>query len=131
MLRYVVRSIRFHVGRLWNGVCYKSLGYMKGVYYTPCWYKIVKDAVLSGRRLFRGGLFRKKEACDEVTVISAGYTHVATKLEWLRSKFNGCRHFKCIIPKGAEYWKDMATSELASKVIRFVRKIKPNQLKNN
>lgn len=105
-------------------VCYKSLGYMKGVYYTPCWYKIVKDAVLSGRRLFRGGLFRKKETCDEVTLISGGYIHIATKLEWLRSNFNGCRHFKCIIPKGTEYWVDDNGSEMAARKIRFVERVK-------
>jgi hypothetical protein len=48
-------------------VCYKALGYKNGVYYTPCWFKIVKDAVLSGRRLLRGGLFRKKETIDDIT----------------------------------------------------------------
>lgn len=107
-------------------VCYKALYYVchNGEYYTPVRWKKVKDAVLSGRRLFRGGLFRKKETCDEVMVISAGYIHVTTKLEWLLSKFNWCCHFKCIIPKGTEYWVDDNGSEMAARKIRFVKQVK-------
>jgi hypothetical protein len=107
-------------------VCYKALGYMKGVYYTPCRHKIVKDSVLSGRRLFQGGLFRKKETIDEgmVTVINGGYIHVATKLAWLRFGYYDCHHFKCIIPKGTEYWVDDNGSEMAARKIRFVERVK-------
>ena len=105
-------------------VCYKALGYKNGVYYTPCQFKIVKDAVLAGRRLLRGGLFRKKETIDDITVISGGYIHVATNLEWLRFHFQGCRHFKCIIPKGTEYWVSKGGDEMAARKIRFVERVK-------
>ena len=104
-------------------VCYKSFGYKQGVYYTPCWYKIVKDAVLSGRRLFRGGLFRQKHTNDGVTVIEGGYIHLYKKLECCRFLYEKCVHFKCVIPKGTEYWVGSG-SELAARKIGFVKRLK-------
>lgn len=104
-------------------VCYKALSYMNGVHYTPCRFKIVKDAVLSGRRLLRGGLFRKKEIHGDNTVISGGYIHVATNVKWLRIWYNASRHFKCIIPKGTEYWVSKDGNEMAARKIRFVERV--------
>jgi hypothetical protein len=107
-------------------VCYKVLSYWHGKYYTPVMGKKVKDAVLTGRRLLRGGLFREKEAYGNVMVIGGGYIHVATNLKWLRIWYKGHEHryFKCIIPKGTEYWVSKDGDEMAARKIRFVEQVK-------
>jgi hypothetical protein len=80
--------------------------------------------VLTGRRLFRGGLFRQKHTNDGVTVIEGGYIHVYKKLKWCRFCYETCACFKCVIPKGTEYWVSSDGKEFAAKKIRFVKQVK-------
>ena len=107
-------------------VCYKVLSYWYGKYYTPIMRKRVKDAVLTGRRLFRGGLFRQKHKYTDYISIEGGYIHVY-------STFMNCRWYgfcgerccyKCIIPKGTEYWVSNDRKEFAARKIRFVKQVK-------
>lgn len=104
-------------------VCYKALFNFAGEYYTPVKWKKVKNAVLTGRRLFRGGLFRQKHTNEGVTVIEGGYIHVFRN-QWCRFLYKTCACFKCVIPKGTEYWVNFDTGELAARKIRFVEQVK-------
>jgi hypothetical protein len=106
-------------------VCYKVLSYWHGKYYTPVMGKKVKDAVLTGRRLFRGGLFRQKRKFTNYISIEGGYVHVySTLMNCHRYWFcGGCRYYKCIIPKGTEYWVNDDGKEFAARKIRFVERV--------
>lgn len=104
-------------------VCYKALFKLAGDYYTPVRWKKVANAVLTGSRLFRGGLFRQKHTNDGVTVIEGGYIHVYKNLKRCRFLYEKCACFKCVIPKGTEYWVGSG-SELAARKIRFVKQVK-------
>ena len=76
-------------------------------------------------RLSKAGyaLFCKK---PPIFAVGKGFIHTYVNVEEAFSKigFNK-KVYECVIPKGCEYYKDFETSELASKVIRFVRKIEP------
>ena len=107
-------------------VCYKVLYYWNDKYYTPIMHKKVKDAVLTGRRLFRGGLFRQKNKYTNSISIEGGYVHVySTRMncncDWFCGKY---RYYKCIIPKGTEYWISHDGKEFAARKIRFVEQVK-------
>ncbi len=68
--------------------CYKVLSYWNGKYYTPVMHKKVKDAVLTGRRLFRGGLFRQTyDINGSFTWVEGGYIHVYKKFNGVISIF--------------------------------------------
>jgi hypothetical protein len=106
-------------------VCYKALCYFEGRYYTPVKWKLVKDAVLSGRRLLRGGLFCQTYAIDSsLTRVEGGYIHVYNKLKWCHINFPEMAYFKCIIPKGTEYWLSESRKDIAARKIRFVKQVK-------
>jgi hypothetical protein len=107
-------------------VCYKVLAYWDGEYYTPVMYKKVKDVVLTGRRLFRGGLFNQKHKYTNSISIEGGYVHVYSTIMNCRCHWfcGACRYYKCIIPKGTEYWVSSDGKEFAAKKIRFVKQVK-------
>ena len=106
-------------------VCYKVLSYWHGNYYTPIMCKRVKNAVLTGRRLFRGGLFRQKHKYTNYISIEGGYVHVYSSLMNCRWRWScdECRYYECIIPKGTEYWISKNGTEMAARKIRFVKRV--------
>ena len=119
--------------------CYKVVSVRGRKYYAPVVGRRIAKRYIIGRCLYYAhGESEIKELCDihghilDFYMIRKGFIHTYGKVE---EAFRNCginkQVYECIIPKGAEYFKDVERSELASKVSRFVRKIKPNQLKNN
>lgn len=117
--------------------CYKVVRYRGGKYYAPFVMRRIPCRYLKGRCLYSAHgepdirLFGTPKWLDApVYRVGNGFIHTYGNIhEAFQNSGVNKMVFECVIPKGTEYWKDMDTSELASKVIRFVRKIKPNQLK--
>ena len=107
-----------------NIACYKVLYYWNGKYYTPVMHKKVKDAVISGRRLYRArGIFRrvyKSLVFPYFNVVDRGWIHTYTTILNFFHGDNGV-WFECVIPKGTKYWKSKFGNEYASRHIRFVK----------
>ena len=117
--------------------CYKIVSVRGGKYYAPCVNKRIQKRYIIGRRLYCAhGESEVKELCDnhghilDFYMIRKGFIHTYSKADVAFSKIGLNKEvYECVIPKGCEYYKDFETSELASKAIRFVRKIVPQHEK--
>lgn len=104
-------------------VCYKLLRRCGFLYRTPITHTIVFPFWW---KLFNISFTAKcdeeilKELDSSCYYISKGFIHT------FKSKCiypNGCVMFKCVIPKGTEYFVDSYNPGYASKQIKFIKKI--------
>jgi hypothetical protein len=110
--------------------CYKVVSIRDGKYYTPCVRRRINKRYIIGRDLYCAhgkpvddGSYYNIEGI-RIFAIGKGFIHTYGTVDVAFSKMGLNREvYECIIPKGAEYYKDYETCELASTAIRFVRRI--------
>ena len=106
-------------------VCYKVLRMLDdGRFVTPFIRKKVSSKVLCGKRLFKPSFFSIKDIRNVgyFKEIRRGYIHVYGSP--YQALFSNEKLFKCIIPKGTRYWRDIYGYEYAARKIRFVEEMK-------
>lgn len=118
--------------------CYKVVSVRGGKYYAPCVGRRIQKRYIIGRRLYCAhGESEVKELWNnhrhivDFYMIRTGFIHTYSKVDVALSNIGLNKEvYECVIPKGCEYYKDFEYAELASKAIRFVRKIVPQYEKN-
>jgi len=111
-------------------ICYKMLDRYYGLFYqwqTPFRGMKVRNAVLNGRRLMKARGERKiiGVRLDDYSIlyeINGGYIHTYKDFPTFGYDI-GYNVFKCVIPKGEEYFESVNGSEYASRSIRFVKQV--------
>ena len=112
--------------------CYKIVSVRGGKYYAPCVGRRIQKRYIIGRDLYCAhGESEVKDLCEKLHrfdyyMVRKGFIHTYGTVDVAFSKMGFNKEvYECVIPKGCEYYKDFACPELASKAIRFVRKIVP------
>lgn len=106
--------------------CYNIVSVRGGKYYTPIVGRRIAKRYINGKRLYFAHGKSSIRPFGPFTFFSIGKGFIHTYgivEEAFRNRGINEQVYECIIPKGAEYFKDFETSELASKVILFVRKL--------
>lgn len=101
-------------------VCYKYLTNIRSLWYTPYQRLNVTEYVNSGKIWNDTESVIREARTPKIYNISRGYIH-----SLLRSHLApvGYYVFKCIIPKGSEYFKGI-DGDICSKSIKFVKLIR-------
>jgi hypothetical protein len=119
--------------------CYKLVSVRGGKYYTPYVGRRIAKRYIIGRDLYcahgKSAVKSWSNAWDaphffanshQFFAVGKGFIHTYGRVDVAFSKMGLNREvYECIIPKGAAYYKDYETCELASTAIRFVRRIEP------
>lgn len=111
--------------------CYKALRKKWYEYITPIREKHVPNKVIKGKRLMKPSiwsrLFGETENVEELygtlTLVEIGYIHVYANKYVAKYCFSDCDIFECVIPMGTEYYIDKDKGTLASRSIRFVKRV--------
>lgn len=119
--------------------CYKVVSVRGGKYYTPYVGRRIGKRYIIGRDLYCAHGKTAVKICSDAWyavhffannhqffAVGKGFIHTYGRIDVAFSQKRLNREvYECIIPKGSEYYKDYASCELASKAIRFVRRIEP------
>lgn len=108
-------------------VCFKRLVlYKNNRFVTPVIGRKIKNAVISGKRLYRArGIFRRAyidPVFRWVTIVDRGWIHTYTnKPYFFKNENTDIVWFECVIPKGTKCWKSIDGKTYASSYIRFIK----------
>ena len=107
-------------------VCYKTLSYSRGDYYTPYTWEKVPNSVLEGKEFFNAkGVARCNVAFDKYYAAGSGFIHTC-RYKKHAFQIRGNVVYKVVIPKGTKYitGRDYAGHICyASKKIKFIKEV--------
>ena len=105
-------------------VCYKYLIRPCFLYRTPIWYAKVHPFLWKlFDKPFKAKGREEITSCENCYRIEGGFIHSYQHQDINYLPVNNLIQFKCIIPKGTEYFEDVNNNEYASKQIKFIKKI--------